>query len=54
MVDGDLLLYQSHGKFVIGGPMGSCGLTGRKIVWILTAGQGSHGAVVFPAKTRQK
>ena len=36
-------LINPTGRFVIGGPMGDCGLTGRKIIVDTYGGQGSHG-----------
>ena len=35
------------GKFVIGGPMGDCGLTGRKIIVDTYGGHGAHGGERF-------
>ena len=35
------------GRFVVGGPMGDCGLTGRKIIVDTYGGQGSHGGGAF-------
>ena len=44
MTDGDTRYFiNTTGKFVIGGPMGDCGLTGRKIIVDTYGGQGSHG-----------
>ena len=40
------------GRFVIGGPMGDCGLTGRKIIVDTYGGQGSHGGGCFSGKDR--
>ena len=42
------------GKFVIGGPMGDCGLTGRKIIVDTYGGQGSHGGGCFSGKDPSK
>lgn len=42
------------GKFVIGGPMGDCGLTGRKIIVDTYGGQGSHGGGAFSGKDPSK
>jgi len=36
-------LINPTGRFVVGGPMGDCGLTGRKIIVDTYGGQGSHG-----------
>ena len=42
------------GKFVIGGPMGDCGLTGRKIIVDTYGGKGSHGGGCFSGKDPSK
>ena len=42
------------GKFVVGGPMGDCGLTGRKIIVDTYGGQGSHGGGAFSGKDPSK
>jgi S-adenosylmethionine synthetase len=42
------------GRFVIGGPMGDCGLTGRKIIVDTYGGQGSHGGGCFSGKDPSK
>ncbi|GAB6064181.1 methionine adenosyltransferase [Deferrisoma palaeochoriense] len=42
------------GRFVIGGPMGDCGLTGRKIIVDTYGGQGSHGGGAFSGKDPTK
>ncbi|ABK16067.1 methionine adenosyltransferase [Syntrophobacter fumaroxidans] len=44
----------STGRFVIGGPMGDCGLTGRKIIADTYGGQGSHGGGCFSGKDPSK
>ncbi|SHG17901.1 methionine adenosyltransferase [Desulfacinum infernum DSM 9756] len=44
----------STGRFVIGGPMGDCGLTGRKIIVDTYGGQGSHGGGCFSGKDPSK
>jgi S-adenosylmethionine synthetase len=55
MVDGDTRYYiNATGKFVIGGPMGDCGLTGRKIIVDTYGGQGSHGGGCFSGKDPSK
>tara|TARA_B100002003_G_C14138143_1_gene547416 strand:+ start:487 stop:1656 length:1170 start_codon:yes stop_codon:yes gene_type:complete len=55
MTDGDTrYLVNSTGKFVIGGPMGDCGLTGRKIIVDTYGGQGSHGGGCFSGKDPSK
>ncbi|MDL1969173.1 MAG: methionine adenosyltransferase, partial [Deltaproteobacteria bacterium] len=51
MRDGDTNYFiNATGKFVIGGPMGDCGLTGRKIIVDTYGGQGSHGGGCFSGK----
>ncbi|QCQ21898.1 methionine adenosyltransferase [Desulfoglaeba alkanexedens ALDC] len=42
------------GRFVIGGPMGDCGLTGRKIIVDTYGGQGRHGGGCFSGKDPSK
>jgi len=42
------------GKFIVGGPMGDCGLTGRKIIVDTYGGQGSHGGGCFSGKDPSK
>ena len=42
------------GKFVIGGPHGDCGLTGRKIIVDTYGGVGSHGGGAFSGKDPSK
>ena len=42
------------GKFVIGGPQGDCGLTGRKIIVDTYGGHGSHGGGAFSGKDPSK
>ncbi len=42
------------GRFVIGGPLGDCGLTGRKIIADTYGGQGSHGGGGFSGKDPSK
>jgi S-adenosylmethionine synthetase len=42
------------GRFVIGGPQGDCGLTGRKIIVDTYGGQGSHGGGCFSGKDPSK
>jgi S-adenosylmethionine synthetase len=55
MVDGDTRYFiNATGKFVIGGPMGDCGLTGRKIIVDTYGGQGSHGGGCFSGKDPSK
>ena len=42
------------GRFVIGGPMGDCGLTGRKIIVDTYGGAGHHGGGCFSGKDPSK
>ena len=42
------------GRFVIGGPMGDCGLTGRKIIVDTYGGMGRHGGGAFSGKDPTK
>ena len=42
------------GRFVIGGPKGDCGLTGRKIIVDTYGGRGSHGGGSFSGKDPTK
>ena len=51
MVDGDVEIYVNPtGRFVIGGPMGDAGLTGRKIIVDTDGGMGRHGGGAFSGK----
>ena len=47
-------LVNPTGKFVVGGPQGDSGLTGRKIIVDTYGGYSRHGGGAFPAKTPQK
>lgn len=42
------------GRFVIGGPKGDCGVTGRKIIIDTYGGHGSHGGGAFSGKDPSK
>lgn len=42
------------GRFVVGGPQGDCGLTGRKIIVDTYGGHGSHGGGAFSGKDPSK
>ena len=55
MTDGDTRYFiNPTGKFVVGGPMGDCGLTGRKIIVDTYGGKGSHGGGCFSGKDPSK
>lgn len=55
MIDGDTKYFiNTTGRFVVGGPMGDCGLTGRKIIVDTYGGQGSHGGGCFSGKDPSK
>ncbi len=42
------------GRFVVGGPLGDCGLTGRKIIVDTYGGMGRHGGGAFSGKDPSK
>ncbi|MBC6415736.1 MAG: methionine adenosyltransferase [Bdellovibrionales bacterium] len=48
------IIVNSGGQFVIGGPKGDCGLTGRKIIVDTYGGHGSHGGGAFSGKDPSK
>ncbi len=51
LVDDELLIYTNPtGRFVVGGPMGDAGLTGRKIIVDTYGGMGRHGGGAFSGK----
>ena len=55
MFKGDFKLYVNPtGKFVIGGPHGDTGLTGRKIIVDTYGGRGAHGGGAFSGKDASK
>lgn len=55
LFDDDILYYVNPtGKFVIGGPHGDTGLTGRKIVVDTYGGKGAHGGGAFSGKDPSK
>jgi S-adenosylmethionine synthetase len=47
-------LINATGRFVVGGPLGDCGLTGRKIVVDTYGGYGAHGGGAFSGKDPSK
>jgi len=55
MVDPELKIYVNPtGRFVIGGPMGDAGVTGRKIIVDTYGGMGRHGGGAFSGKDPTK
>jgi S-adenosylmethionine synthetase len=52
--EGYRLLVNPTGRFVVGGPQGDCGLTGRKIIVDTYGGMGSHGGGAFSGKDPSK
>lgn len=55
LLDGKTKYYiNPTGRFVIGGPMGDCGLTGRKIIVDTYGGHGAHGGGAFSGKDPSK
>ena len=55
MVDKDLKIFVNPtGRFVIGGPMGDAGVTGRKIIVDTYGGMGRHGGGAFSGKDPTK
>ena len=55
MFDGDTKIFiNTTGRFVVGGPHGDCGVTGRKIIVDTYGGQGSHGGGCFSGKDPSK
>lgn len=47
-------LINATGRFVVGGPLGDCGLTGRKIIVDTYGGYGAHGGGAFSGKDPSK
>ncbi|MFN4293302.1 MAG: methionine adenosyltransferase [Thermoflexales bacterium] len=55
MMNGKLKIYVNPtGRFVVGGPMGDAGLTGRKIIVDTYGGMGRHGGGAFSGKDPTK
>jgi S-adenosylmethionine synthetase len=47
-------LINTTGRFVVGGPLGDCGMTGRKIIADSYGGRGSHGGGAYSGKDPSK
>ncbi len=54
-VTGEIIYHiNPTGRFVVGGPVGDCGLTGRKIIVDTYGGMGRHGGGAFSGKDPSK
>ena len=54
LLDSTNIYINPTGKFVIGGPVGDCGLTGRKIIVDTYGGMARHGGGAFSGKDPSK
>ncbi|MDB4159053.1 methionine adenosyltransferase [Gammaproteobacteria bacterium] len=54
ILDSTSIYINPTGKFVIGGPVGDCGLTGRKIIVDTYGGMARHGGGAFSGKDPSK
>jgi S-adenosylmethionine synthetase len=55
LVDKDVIYHiNPSGRFVVGGPLGDCGLTGRKIIVDTYGGSAPHGGGAFSGKDPTK
>jgi len=54
MLESTKIFINPTGKFVIGGPVGDCGLTGRKIIVDTYGGMARHGGGAFSGKDPSK
>lgn len=55
LVDKKMIVHVNPtGKFIVGGPKGDCGVTGRKIIVDTYGGRGSHGGGAFSGKDPSK
>ena len=55
LVDKKIIVHVNPtGKFIVGGPKGDCGLTGRKIIVDTYGGRGCHGGGAFSGKDPSK